>query len=796
MYSLNRIFTTGVCLLFAHLLNAQSKVSSVTGVVLNAQDIPVLGATVMIDETHQGVITNEKGEFLITDNFSGTYTLITSYMGYEADSKTLELHAGEVKKVNIHLKESSYVLDEVALTGKSKVQQVKEKAFNVSVVDAKKLHHTTLDIGHVLDRVSGVRVRETGGVGSTMNFSLNGFTGKQVRFFIDGVPMDNYGSSFQLNNIPVNLAERIEVYKGVVPVGLGSDALGGAVNIITNTYKKNHIEASYSYGSFNTHRSYVNAVYVSKKGFTAQLNAYQNFSDNDYKIYQEASEINTGKYYKRAKIKRFHNQYHNEAIVLNTGFINKSFADQLLFGITLGQNYKEIQTGARQTTVFGAWHRRGNTVMPTLKYHKKDLFVKGLDINISANYNLGEEKNIDTLHRRYDWFGDYKDYEELYGEKGGESSYSLYTYKNNNALATTSINYQLNKVHGLVLSSTLNYFNRRGYNKLNSDSNRYNAPMKSWKNVIGLGYNIKTSNWNTSIFVKQYHQENTFNQPYYPNGEYGGTEYRKKTNIFEFYGYGTALTYFLNENLQFKASFEKSYRMPEPNELFGDVENLEGNIGLKPEHSYNYNFGTSYWGNLNKKHQFVSSLNLFYRDARGFIRPRLNNNQAKITMENLVNVSNKGIEADLSYTYNHNLTVGANVSYQDLRNNTKYDEGQTIVSVAYKQRLPNQPFLYGNANAGYTFKKLWNKNDQLNIGYNMLYVYDFYLYWPGFGDPELGKYDVPSQLSHDLNFIYTYNPKLQFTLECRNITDNILYDNFSLQKPGRAFYGKIRYTFL
>lgn len=47
------------------------------------------------------------------------------------------------------------------------------------------------------------------------------------------MPQEGVGSSFGLNNIPVNFAERIEIYKGVVPVGFGTDAIGGVINIIT-----------------------------------------------------------------------------------------------------------------------------------------------------------------------------------------------------------------------------------------------------------------------------------------------------------------------------------------------------------------------------------------------------------------------------------------------------------------------------------------------------------------------------------------------------------------------------------
>src|SRR5690606_1897540 len=183
--------------------------------------------------------------------------------------------------------------------------------------------------------------------------------------------------AFQLNNIPVGLAERIEVYKGVVPIGLGSDALGGAVNIITNTYAKSHMDVSYSYGSFNTHRTIINTIYVApRSGFTVQLNAFQNYSDNNYKMKDiDVADINTGEYYRDQTVERFHDTYHNETAIVNIGVVNKPYADELLVGATLGQNYREIQTGARVAAVYGAWHRKGNIVMPSLKYRKDGLFT-------------------------------------------------------------------------------------------------------------------------------------------------------------------------------------------------------------------------------------------------------------------------------------------------------------------------------------------------------------------------------------------------------------------------------------
>jgi len=763
----------------------------IQGTVTTVAGESLPGVLIKIKPVNQAVLTDEKGKFRFNGAAGQRHSLIFSFLGFQTQQQNLIVpDAGA--SLAVVLKEATQDLEAVTVTGKSENRLIREKAYNVNVVDAKKLHHTSLDIGHALDRVSGIRIRESGGVGSRMSFSLNGFTGKQVKFFIDGIPMEDFGSSFQLNNIPINIAERIEVYKGVVPVGLGADALGGAVNIITNASQKSYLDVSYSYGSFNTHRTTINAAYVSPSGLTAQFNLFQNYSDNNYWIDVDVADINTGQYYPNQRVRRFHDTYHNETIISQFGVQGKPYADKLLLGITLGQNYAEIQTGARLVSVFGDWHRKGNIIMPTFKYAKKDLFTKGLDLTVNANYNLGAEQNIDTVNRRYNWFRQYKEYDT----PGGERTYSLYKYKNNNAVATSTLNWQWRDHHQLTLSNVVNSFNRRGRDALFPDQDSYEQPRKSLKNIAGLGYQYQVDDrFSTSAFVKHYTQINRFALAYNPSGEYGDLAYRNERASFQYLGYGWTGSYFLNDNLQIKGSFEKSYRLPEPEELFGDMINLEGNNQLEPEKSYNYNVGFSYWGNLALDHRLEISGNGFYRNSKDFIRPRLNNNQAMQVMENLFNVTNTGAEAELRYQYSNRFTAGVNASYQDLRNNTRFVEGQTVESVVHRDRIPNMPYLFGNADAAYTFSDLIKDGNELSLGYNLLYVHEFYLYWPSLGSDKL---EVPEQVSHDLNLTYTLGGKnkFQFTVECRNLLDKPLYDNFSLQKPGRSFTGKIRYFIL
>ncbi|MFC5283671.1 TonB-dependent receptor [Pedobacter alpinus] len=770
----------GAFCLFQSFLFAQNKSAQITGKVVDPDGYPIPGALIKLQNTNQTSITDVDGSFLLQKLAAGKHLLKISSVGMIPQQKEITIKAGESQTLTIKLAENIQQLETIEVFGRTETQEVNRQAFNVTAIDAKKLYNTTLDISSALDRVAGVRVRESGGVGSNFDLSINGFSGNNVRYFIDGIPMDNFGSSFQINNIPINIAERIEVYKGVVPIWLGSDALGGAVNIVTANRQKNYVDVSYSYGSFNTHRSVINTAITSKKGLTFQLNAFQNYSDNNYKVQVEASNNYTGAYAPSATLRRFHDTYHNEALIANVGVTNKSYADRLLFGITLGQNYKEIQTGARMASVFGGWHRRGNIIMPTLKYKKDDL-IKGLSVAINANYNFGSERNIDTMNVRFDWYGNSKP-----NGSSGERSRSLYKYNNNNGLATAMVSYKVNENSSLALSNNFSTFDRKGNDPLNSANNE--TPRKTNKNVLGIGYTFAIEDiWSVNTFAKYYYQVTTI-----------GNLANRTTNIDKL-GYGAAFNYFINKNLQIRTSYELTNRLPEAIEIFGDVENQEGNPNLKPQESDNINIGVIYNFAINKGNSFSVNVNGAYRYATDFIYTRLNQNQSKVVADNRDGVNTWAVDAELRYTHKQWLNAGFTLTYQYLKNLQKFEidpsTGQyySMQSLLYLNQMPNIPFLFGNFDATATIKNIGNNGSNLSFGTNLLYINNFYLYWPAYGGVK-GKYGIPLQVALDANVVYSLaNGKYNIGLEAKNITDVLMYDNFSLQKPSRGFYLNLRY---
>ena len=91
--------------------------------------------------------------------------------------------ATEYSYLKFEMQEDSQTLNEVVVKGLSPAEKVQRLAYNVSLVETAKLKSTTMDLSNVIDKISGVKIRSTGGVGSEANVTLNGFSGRHVKIF-------------------------------------------------------------------------------------------------------------------------------------------------------------------------------------------------------------------------------------------------------------------------------------------------------------------------------------------------------------------------------------------------------------------------------------------------------------------------------------------------------------------------------------------------------------------------------------------------------------------------------------
>ena len=453
----------------------------------------------------------------------------------------------------------------------------------------------------------------------------------------------------------------------------------------------------------------------------------------------------------------------------------------------------EIQTGNNMEDVYGGRESLGNIVQPTFKYIKRNLLIAGLDVTINARYNFGKERSLDTVPRRFTWTGE----STLKNPKdpnapGGENDLTDYRYKNNNGNLSANISYALNDNNSIMINHLLTTFDRKGKDHYYPDLEVNKLPRKTTKNITGIGYRTSMSNhWDTNIFLKNYNQ----NGKYF--NELEKEVYENVEIAINKIGYGLATSYFLNPDIQLKASYEKAYRLPDNTELFGDAINISGNPTLRPESSDNINLGLSYAIKLQKNHQLVIDANYIYRNAKDFIRqhvgPLSSNNKRELKSANLRSVKNNSVDINLKYYFKNQFSVGGNMTYQNLINTTKVEPSQIIQSSIYKDRMPNMPYLYGNADAAYYFHHVGKQNNTLTVGYNLQYIHEFFLDWPSLATPSQ-RFRIPTQVSHDVNIIYSLaSGKYNIAIECNNLTDATRFDNFEMQKPSRSFNLKLRY---
>lgn len=764
-------------------VDAQNNTGTIRGWVKNASGEPLVGITVKIIGTSRGAASNKEGYFELNGLTPKKYTIAVSGIGFISQEKNITLGKGEEKTIRITLDEDTLQLEGVVVQGKSDAKIKREEAFNVASISTEPVQNTSANLDEVLNTNPGIHIRKEGGLGSRFNLSLNGLSGRQVRFFIDGLPIENYGSTFGINNIPVNLVERVEVYKGVVPVYLGGDALGGAVNLVTGQSTQQYLDASYSIGSFNTHKLALDGQYIEpSSGFILKTSGFYNYSDNDYTIDVRIPDPETGTYGEEQEVSRFHDAYESRMIKLETGFRDKSFADELLVGLSLADNDDEVQHGVSMDRVFGRVRTTSDTNVGSITYRKQ---VQNLQVKVFASYLNSHSGVVDTSAVSYNWLGEF---EPKNNQNIAESSWdkTLFQYSDKAFQANANLRYQFNDNHELILNYTQSYINRQGQDPISTDPVAFSDPNSLNKKVLSGSYKLDLfdDRLSTTLFSKLYFFDSRTVQV-----DWDGTTTAYTSDKFK-PGYGIAATYHPLEGMQVKASYEKTYRFPDGYEVFGDGLLLMSNPTLSPENSNNVNLGVLYDRFLGN-HRVMVETNYFLREAEDLIRIEATGLTSQYI--NQRNVLSSGLETGIRYEYRRLLFADFSLTYQNILNNSKYENGR--VSHVYRDRIPNIPYLMSGQSAGLKFDDLISQNDRVTVIWRGNFVEEYYLKWPSLGSSD-SKYIIPRQYTQDLQLGYSLeNGRYNITLECSNITDAKAYDHFRLQKPGRAFQLKIRYLF-
>jgi len=782
---------------------------TISGRVIDKNNKAIPFASVMIDKDHTGAAADVDGRFELATTTTNDVVLLVTSVGYKEKRVEVLPEHMELPYIEIQLDEDALNLNEVMVRANGTSAQIERSGFSVASVDVEALASKSLELNEVLDQMPGLKVRRDGGLGSSTSYNINGLSGQAVRIFIDGVPMESFGSSYSVNSIPVSLIERVDVYKGVVPIELGNDAMGGAINIVTKKQGYNTLNASYSYGSFNTHRAAISSsMRNNKTGITAKASAFYNYSDNNYKVwsddviitddvmYLEDGSINPefGTIERGVEVERFHNAYRSYGVKASLGITDKAWADQLFFDVNLSKDYKEKQHGATMLTVYGERFTENWTVAPSLNYMKDDLFLKGLNLSANVQYSYGQTSLTDTSLNSYNWYGDIRPVVVDPPVAGESGTASLNTDDNSNYIARMGLSYDVTDDNTLSMTYSGNRFVRSSDDAMRTPEERaYGSISEVHKQILGFTYQNLAfdQRLRSSVFAKYY--LNALAQDRVEM-ETDGLDTLSLDSEFSNWGYGFTTAFELSPKVQFSASAEKAVRLVSANEVFGSVSsNIVESLGLQPESSLNFNLGSKISPLSSNYHHLEISANFFVRNTKDKIQRVLVESADMDSYEhtNVGRMFSKGIELNADYNIAQKWNFSLMAYYLDSRFMDEYTTEGSI-DLRYKSREPNMPYLTFGANVSRHLDHVFSTDDRISFSWYSSYVHEFFLYWELLGSQN--KEIVPTQFINDASVAYTFpNKTFRLSLDGKNVFNALAFDNYAIQKPGRAFYIKLTY---
>ena len=285
-------------------------------------------------------------------------------------------------------------LEGVTVVAHNEIRKLREAAMPITVLGTRQLEGTATNINDALARTAGITVRNTGGMGSASRISVRGLEGKRMGVYIDEMAIGQLSDYLSLNDVPTDMIERIEIYKGIVPYRFGGSALGGAVNVVTKEYPPVYLDASYEIASFNTHK--MNFAFKrtnAEKGLQFGLGGVLTYSDNDYKMQLQNLDNRI--------VKRDHDQF-QKMMVGGSLKATKWYFDvaklELVFTATKAE-IQGIDSDIREA------YNHGMAGIVDLCLKRDNFLIDGLDFDFDGAYSYGKNGLCDKAMFRYDWDG-------------------------------------------------------------------------------------------------------------------------------------------------------------------------------------------------------------------------------------------------------------------------------------------------------------------------------------------------------------------------------------------------------
>lgn len=614
---------------------------------------PIAYASIVIEGTKIGTETDLNGRFAFHNIEPGYYKLIISSVGYEKIEYEINAEKEGKTSVIIELKRTNIMMDEVVVSGSRMETKRKETPVIVNVFSEKMFEQSNAqDLAQALTLQSGLRVESTCQNCGIPQLRINGMDGPYTQILIDSRPViSSLGGVYGLEQIPVNMVDRVEVVKGGGSALFGSNAIAGTINVIT----KDPIYPTFSISSDIQSvglKSYAqnfnaNAVVISKDN-KAGASFFQTFRkknpyDSDGDGFSEIGKLNalsfgTRSFYKISNQQKLSFEYHTTQEARRGG--NDFDKPEFLSDICEMTNHK-IHSGGLNYDFFSLNGKHHYSLYSSIQYIDRDSYF--------------------GAHQDPLAYGKSKDLTYVLGGQG------------------------TNKLDKLVfLPATLVYGLEYNNDNLEDNIFRYNKKMEQSTNIFGGFAQVDGKYKDVNILVGlRLDKHNLIDQPIFS----------PRLNLM----------YSPNTNFQLRISYGTGYRAPQAYNEDLHVTQVGGLSlrtqlaeGLRPEYSNSLSLSTDYYAQLGENYQANLLFEGFYTDLKDVFAMRVisyDTSESTMIQERYnasgAKIGGVSLTAKVSYQTKYTLTIGYTYQKSRYKDTEYWSEDPDVEGTIKMLRTPD-----------------------------------------------------------------------------------------------------------
>ena len=735
------------------LTNAQT--FTLKGKVVDENNEPLPGATILVKETNKGTSTDFDGKFNVNLP-KGKYTIQVSFIGYKTVSKGIALTKNE--EINFSLLPNATVLEEVLVSAVRVNTDVPVTFSNLSKKEIAK-RNLGQDIPILMNYLPNVVSSSDAGAGvGYTQMSVRGSNGERINVTINGIP---YNDAESQGTFWVNLGdfasstESLQLQRGVGTSTNGSGAFGASLNILTDAVSEEaSAEIANSFGSFNTRKHTV-------KFSTGKINDHIEIAGRLSNIYSDGyvdrSFADIKSYYLQAS-------YTDENTLIKAiTFGGKEQTYQSWFGLTADQLAAD-----RRQNPYTYDNETDNYEQNHYQLHWNEKLNKNWSTTLALNYTAGSG-----------YFEQFKDDENAADFNNlivdGSDVIVRRWLDNDFYVFNFNTNYKTDKLNFISGISYSNYTGDHFGEVIWGDN------LTSTTNIRDRYYFSDAKKTDFSVFAKATFDISDKVSGYLDlQGRFVGyqtkgiTSDREAIDVdenFSFFNPKLGLTYKINGQNSLYASFAVANREPNRNDFESSIVT---NNKVKHETLFDYELGWRL-----KSENFKLNTNIYFMDYDNqlVLRGDLDDVGAAIRV-NSKESYRLGLEIDADITLSEQFSIRPNIAFSSNKNLNFTRSLNGNIKNLGTTNLSFSPNIVAGNSINY------QPVENLQIAFLSKYVGEQFM---SNLDSTVSGIDVlDSFLTNDLNIVYQINTNKIF----KSVIFSVLVNNiFNEEYVARGYYG-------